>query len=157
MSANHITENTKKTSKMTHISITFIFQSTRLTLSTLCPCCTFRNGERRRPLRSEDIQADTAVTVNVWVVDSCCECNLAGNKNTETSEDVYNRTRVRLMLCNSNSRQEAELFNACVVISCWKNWFNLMRVVNNQSEFMTHKRWASHNKCFPDTFSEVSS
>lgn len=37
---------------------------------------TFRNSKCRRPLWSEYIQTDTAVTVNIWVVNSCCKCNL---------------------------------------------------------------------------------
>lgn len=37
---------------------------------------TFRDGECRGPLWSENIQTDAAVTVDIWVVNSCCECNL---------------------------------------------------------------------------------
>lgn len=37
---------------------------------------TFRDGERRRPLGPQDVQADAAVAVDVWVIDSGGEGHL---------------------------------------------------------------------------------
>lgn len=40
--------------------------------------CTFRDGERRRPLVSEDVETDAAVGVDVGVIDAGGEVNLWG-------------------------------------------------------------------------------
>lgn len=45
---------------------------------------TFRDSECRRPLWSENIQTDTAVTINIWVVNSRCKCNLRGHKRKKS-------------------------------------------------------------------------
>ena len=39
----------------------------------------FGNGERRRPLVTQNIQANTAITVDVWMVDAGGEVNLHQN------------------------------------------------------------------------------
>lgn len=37
---------------------------------------TFGQGERRRPLRPQDVKADVPVAADVWVIDFCCKGNL---------------------------------------------------------------------------------
>ena len=37
---------------------------------------TFGDGQGRAPLVSQDIQADAAVGIDVWVVDTCCKVYL---------------------------------------------------------------------------------
>ena len=37
---------------------------------------TFRDGERWRPLISQNIQANATIGIDIWVIDAGCEVNL---------------------------------------------------------------------------------
>lgn len=70
---------------------------------------TFWDGESRRPLWSQYVKANAAVAVDIWVVDSCGECNLregvesewAGHnrKQNEETTEKGEREKGRSLFC----------------------------------------------------------
>lgn len=76
---------------------------------------TFRDGECRRPLRSQDIQTDATIAVNVWVIYTCGESNLyntgMNNQLTRTIacvryEKLYLRRFERIVCWKVNGEKE---------------------------------------------------
>lgn len=103
---------------------------------------TFRNSKCRRPLWSENIQADTTITVDIWVVNSCCKCNLG--EEDKDKNDIKTLKSCQIMLHYIPSQGYAIFLDTWqwrktvfMTIILWNDWNYLTPVPHNN--FISHK------------------